>query len=79
MIHFHQALIIGEKNDLFSPNILEYLQELSKQLIESISFLFPTLLSIAIVTVNLSLISGTLVYLLDYSQSPRAQTSGLFR
>ena len=65
LIRFHQALTTGVEIDFFSPEISEYLQEFSKQLVKSFSSLFPILLGITIVTVNLSLISGAIVYLLD--------------
>lgn len=68
LIRFHQASITGVEIAFFSPEITEYLQEFSKQLLKLLSSLFPILLSITIVTVNLSLISGAIVYLLDYNE-----------
>ncbi|MFX0122320.1 MAG: hypothetical protein ACFFAE_01695 [Candidatus Hodarchaeota archaeon] len=56
------------KGNFFSVEITNYLKELSEQFIELISSLFPFLLSVTIVTLNLSLISGAIVYLLDYDE-----------
>ena len=68
LVPFYQALILGEKIDFFPLEILNYLQNYSKQLIELFSSIFPVLLSITIVTVNISLISGAIVYLLDSNE-----------
>ena len=68
LVPFHQALILGEKIDFIPLEILNYLQDFSKQLIELFSSIFPVLLSITIVTVNISLISGAIVYLLDSNE-----------
>ncbi len=68
LIPFHQNLIVVEKIDNFSPEIPNYPQEFSKQLIGLFSLIFPVLLNVAIVTVNLTLISGAIIYLLDYNE-----------
>ncbi|MHA2243923.1 MAG: hypothetical protein ACXADY_03055 [Candidatus Hodarchaeales archaeon] len=68
MVTFLQTLILAEKIDFTPLEILNYLQVFSKQIIELFSSIFPVSLSIAIVTVNISLISGAIVYLLGSSE-----------
>lgn len=68
LVTFLQTLILGEKIDFIPLEILSYLQNFSNQLIELFSSIFPVLLSITIVTVNVSLISGAIVYLLDSNE-----------
>lgn len=68
LVPFLQTLILGEKIDFIPLEILSYLQNFSNQLIELFSSIFPVLLSITIVTVNVSLISGAIVYLLDSNE-----------
>ncbi|MFX0013626.1 MAG: hypothetical protein ACFFB2_10795 [Promethearchaeota archaeon] len=68
MIPIHKVLIIAQIRNLFSQGIQYYIQDIPKQLLAFFSFLFPFLLSIAIVTVNLSLISGSIIYLLNYNE-----------
>lgn len=64
----HHLIFKKVERDFFSLEIINYLQEFSYQIIELFSFLFPILLCITIVTINLSLISGAIVYLLDYNE-----------
>jgi hypothetical protein len=52
----------------FSLEILNYRQEITHQISELLSSLFPILLCITIVTVNLSLVFGAIIYLLDYNE-----------
>lgn len=65
MISLHKALILIVKEDIFPPGVINYLKELLKQLIAFFSQIFPIFLNITIVMVNISLISGAIIYLLD--------------
>ncbi len=68
LILLYQISTIIEKIDNLSPEILYFLLELSKQIVEFLSSSFPVFLSIAFVTINISLISGAIIYLLDYNE-----------
>lgn len=68
MIFSHHINTFVEKIVFFTPKILEYGQGLLKQITKFLSFVFPVLLSIAFVTVNFSIISGAIIYLLDYNE-----------
>ncbi|UCG00567.1 MAG: hypothetical protein JSW11_13170 [Candidatus Heimdallarchaeota archaeon] len=57
-----------DERDLFSFEVINYLQAFSNKMMEFFSSLFPISLCIAIVVVNLSIISGAIVYLLDYNE-----------
>ncbi len=68
LILFYQISTIIEKIENLSPEISHYLLELSKQIIGFLSSSFPVFLSIAFVTINISLISGAIIYLLDLNE-----------
>ena len=59
------SLIITEIGEFFSSDLLVDIKNLSKLVIEVLSRLFPILLCVAIFVVNLSLITGAIIYLID--------------
>ncbi len=66
MLTFPQiSLIITELGNFFSSDFLVDIKNLPKLVIEFLSRLFPILLCVAIVVVNLSLITGAIIYLID--------------
>lgn len=64
----HHLVFKKVEGHFFSLEILNYRQEISHQIIELFSSLFPILLCVTIVIVNLSLIFGAIIYLLDYNE-----------
>ncbi|MHA2075024.1 MAG: hypothetical protein ACW97X_10420 [Candidatus Hodarchaeales archaeon] len=62
------SLRITEISDIFSLDILVSIKNLPKLVIDFLSRLFPILLCLAIVVVNLSLITGAIIYLLDNNE-----------
>jgi succinate dehydrogenase hydrophobic anchor subunit len=62
------VVFIQVERKYVSLEIINYLQEFSYQIIELFSSIFPILLCVTFVTVNLSLILGAIVYLLDYNE-----------
>ncbi len=59
------SLKITEIGELFSSDFLVDIKNLPKLVIEFLSRLFPILLCVAIFVVNLSLITGAIIYLID--------------
>lgn len=60
--------ILTERFEIFPPNNLDYLSVLSEEVIRIFSLLIPILLEIAVIIANFSLISGAIIYLLDYDE-----------
>ncbi|MFW9903366.1 MAG: hypothetical protein ACFFFH_03460 [Candidatus Thorarchaeota archaeon] len=54
--------------DFFLIEVINYLESISDEIIEFFSLIFPILLCITIFAVNLSIILGSVIYLLDYNE-----------
>ena len=54
--------------DFFSVDLIKELEVFSYEIMDFFSLIFPLFLDIAIIAVNLSLISGGIIYLLDYNE-----------
>ena len=64
----HDLLFSRVERNFFSPEVINFLESLSNKINEFFASFFPILLCITIVTVNLSIMIGALVYLLDYNE-----------